>query len=139
MDNPPMNNETLPASPALSQAAGAAVKRRMRSGRTRLWIGGAALAAAIALPSALFLCRPARSTTRTAAAPDASFTVRKMDLVIRTVLDGGTLVSPGSLEIRSKVEGQATILSVVPEGSVITPEDVQNEKVIMELDSSALR
>ena len=137
MDNPPTNNDTPSAPPALSQAAGA-LKRRMRSGRARLWIGGAALVAAIALPSALFFGRPARFT-RTAAGPDASFTLRKMDLVISSLLDDGTLVSPGSLEIKSAVEGQTTIVSVIPEGSVVTPEDVQNEKVLMELDSSALR
>jgi RND family efflux transporter MFP subunit len=127
MDNPPTNNDALPALPA---------KRRMRPGKRRLWIGGAALVAAIAVPSALFFWRPSR---KEAAGPDASFTMRKMDLVISSVLEGGRLVSPSSLEITSRVEGQATILSVVPEGTVVTPEDVENEKVLMELDSSALR
>jgi RND family efflux transporter MFP subunit len=141
MENPATNNDTPPA-PA---------KRRMRSGHRSLWIGGIALAAAIVVPSALFFRRPLRppsplrplrslsSSLRKEAAAESSVTVRKMDLVIRSVFEGGTLVSPGSREITCKVEGQATILSVVPEGSVITPEEVEDERVLMELDSSALR
>ncbi len=145
MGNPLTNNDGPLAPPALSQAAEAALKRTMRSRRARLWIGSAALVAAVALPSALFLRRPARSaparaeSARAESAPGATFTLRRMDLVINSLLDDGTLVSPGSLEIKSKVEGQTTIVSVIPEGSVVTPEDVQNEKVLLELDSSALR
>ncbi len=139
MGNPLTNNQAPLAPPAMDPAAGAAIKRTMRSGRMRLWLG-VALVAAIALPSALFFRRPARLTPApAAAAPKASFTLRKMDLVIQSLLDGGTVVSPGSLEIKSRVEGQTTIVSVIPEGSVVTPEDVQNEKVLLELDSSALR
>ena len=62
-----------------------------------------------------------------------------MDLVVSSVHEGGTLFSPGSLEIKSAVEGTATILSVVPEGTLVMPEDVRNKKVLLELDSSALR
>ena len=110
--------------------------RPMRLRRRLLWIGAAALAAA-ALPTALTF-RPAHPVGKEAA-PDSPFTLRKMDLVVSSILEGGTVVSPGSLEIKSKVEGQTTIVSVIPEGSVVTPADVQNEKLLMELDSSALR
>ncbi len=142
MDKPLTNNDTPPEPPALSEAAGAAAKRPTRSPRAPLWIGVAALVA-VAVPSALFFRLTSRTRptglARKEAAPDASFTLRKMDLVISSVHEGGTLVSPGSLEVRSAVEGTATILSVVPEGTVVMPEDVQNEKVLLELDSSALR
>jgi RND family efflux transporter MFP subunit len=66
------------------------------------------------------------------------YTVKPMDMVI-SVLEGGNLRPTKSLEIKSQVEGQATIISVVPEGAVITPEDVKNGKVLVELDSSDLR
>jgi hypothetical protein len=141
MDKPLTNNDALAGPPATSAADGAAVKRRTHSPRGLLWIG--AVMAAIAVPSALFF-RPARaarpaSLEHKEAASDASYTLRKMDLVISSVHEGGSLVSPGSLEVKSAVEGTAAILSVVPEGTLVTPEDVQNEKVLLELDSSALR
>ena len=141
MDKLLTNNDALTGSPGLSPADGSAVKRGMRSPRGLFWIGAAL--AAIAVPSALFF-RPARaarpaSPEHKEAASDASYTLRKMDLVVSSVHEGGSLVSPGSLEVKSAVEGTATILSVVPEGTLVTPEDVQNEKVLLELDSSALR
>ncbi|MFC1634162.1 hypothetical protein ACFL5Z_04920, partial [Planctomycetota bacterium] len=41
--------------------------------------------------------------------------------------------------IKSEVEGRTSIVSIVPEGTYITPEDVNNGKVLVELDSSELK
>ena len=67
-----------------------------------------------------------------------TFTVRRGDLTM-SVSESGTIKARNAIEIESKVEGQATIVSVVSEGTFITNEDVANGKVLVELDSSKLR
>jgi len=71
-------------------------------------------------------------------AESTAYTVRRMDLVV-SVLEGGNVSSTGSVEIKSQVEGQATIIGIVPDGTIITEEDVESGKVLVELDSSNLR
>ncbi|MBM4039366.1 MAG: HlyD family efflux transporter periplasmic adaptor subunit [Planctomycetes bacterium] len=68
----------------------------------------------------------------------ATYTVQRADLPI-VVNDSGNLEALRSETIKSKVEGQATIISLVPEGTIITDEDVKNGKVLVELDSSEIR
>ena len=53
-----------------------------------------------------------------------------------TVLAGGTLKAVQSQDIISEVEGQNTILDIVPEGTVVTEENVKDGKVLVRLDSS---
>ncbi len=60
------------------------------------------------------------------------------DLVI-DVLEAGSVDSKDSLTIKCEVEGRTTIISIVPEGTIITEEDVRNERVLVELDSADLR
>lgn len=67
----------------------------------------------------------------------SAFTVQRGDLVM-SVAESGTIKARNSVEIKSEVEGQTTIVSIVPEGSVITQEDVDNGLVVLELDSSSL-
>ncbi len=55
-----------------------------------------------------------------------------------TVLEGGNVEARNSLQINSEVQGQTRILSLVEEGYMITPEDVENELVLVELDSKDL-
>ena len=69
---------------------------------------------------------------------DLTWRVQPGDLKV-TVLAGGTLKAVRSQDIISEVEGQSTILDIVPEGTVITDEDVENGKVLVRLDSSQLR
>jgi len=66
-----------------------------------------------------------------------TFEVKRGDLVI-SVTESGNVKAQETVDILCKVEGRTTIISVVPEGTVLTEEDVQNEKVLMELDSSQL-
>ncbi len=60
------------------------------------------------------------------------------DLII-DVLESGSLEASESEVLRSEVEGQTTIISIVPEGTIITEKDAEEGKVLIELDSSDLR
>ena len=66
------------------------------------------------------------------------FAVKRGDLAI-TVSESGSIKAVKTVDIKSQVEGQASIVNIVPEGTVITPEDVNNGKVLAELDSSKLK
>src|SRR4030042_248193 len=66
------------------------------------------------------------------------FAVKRGDLVI-SVTESGSIKAIKTKDIKSEVEGRATIVNIVPEGTVITPEDVNNGKVLVELDSSKLK
>jgi HlyD family secretion protein len=66
-----------------------------------------------------------------------TFTVRQGDMTI-SVTESGSIKARNAVDIKSEVEGQATIISVVPDGTYIKPEDVNN-KILVELDSSDLR
>lgn len=68
----------------------------------------------------------------------STFNAAKRDLTV-TVVENGTIESVGSFVIKSAVEGSTTIISIVPEGEVITQEDIDNKRVLVELDSSSLR
>ena len=66
------------------------------------------------------------------------FTVKRGDLTI-SVTESGDIKAINSKDIKSKVEGMATIVNIVPEGTTITAEDVNNGKVLVELDASSLK
>jgi len=71
-----------------------------------------------------------------------TFTVRRDNLTI-TVTEGGSIRAHKSIEYKCKVErgresGELTILSVVPAGTYVTQEDVNNGMVLVQLDSSGL-
>ena len=65
----------------------------------------------------------------------ATFTVRRDDLTI-SVTENGDIKAINTKDIKSKVEGKTTIISIVDEGAVITPNDVNSGMVLVELDSS---
>ncbi|MBN1392018.1 MAG: efflux RND transporter periplasmic adaptor subunit [Sedimentisphaerales bacterium] len=66
------------------------------------------------------------------------FTVRRGDLPI-TVTEAGDIKALNSTDVKSEVEGRTTIISIVDEGTIITPADVNNGKVLVELDSSDIK
>jgi HlyD family secretion protein len=68
----------------------------------------------------------------------STFTVQRGDLVM-SVTESGTIKARNAVEIKSQVEGSATIVSLAPEGSYVTQDDVANGKILVELDSSKLR
>ena len=63
------------------------------------------------------------------------FTVIRDSLAI-TVVENGDIRAINSKDIKSEVEGRTNIISIVDEGTNITQEDVNNGKVLVELDSS---
>ena len=67
----------------------------------------------------------------------AVYTVSRRDLVIN-VLEGGSLQSANAHELKSEVEGSNTIISLLPEGTILTEEDVKQRRILAEFDSSAL-
>ena len=66
-----------------------------------------------------------------------TFKVKRGNLLI-SVTESGNVKAQDTVDILCQVEGRTTIISVVPEGTVLTEEDVKNEKVLIELDSSQL-
>jgi HlyD family secretion protein len=66
------------------------------------------------------------------------FEVKRGDLKI-SVTEPGDIKAVNSKDIKCEVEGRTTIVNIVPEGTYITQEDVNNGKVLVELDSSDLR
>jgi len=66
------------------------------------------------------------------------FTVERGDLTI-TVTESGSTKASQTIDIRSEVYGEATIISLIPEGTYITQEDVNAGKLLVELDSSSLK
>jgi len=68
----------------------------------------------------------------------ATYVVQRADLPI-VITETGSLDALHSEVIKSKVEGQATIISLVDEGSIVTDEEVAEGKILCELDSADLR
>jgi len=67
-----------------------------------------------------------------------TYVVGRGDLTI-SVTEDGDIVAVNSKDIKSEVEGRTTIISIVDEGTYITPEDVKNGKILVELDSSEIK
>jgi RND family efflux transporter MFP subunit len=111
---------------------------RLRAGKGKqLWIIGSVL---LVIAAAFVLL----GWMRTPAAADANkaistFTVRTDDLII-TVTESGSIKAQESTDVMCEVEGRGVeIASIVPEGTVITPEDVAQGKVLCELNASDLQ
>ncbi|MDP6535484.1 MAG: HlyD family efflux transporter periplasmic adaptor subunit [Gammaproteobacteria bacterium] len=68
-----------------------------------------------------------------------TFVARRGDLDI-TVLEGGSLEALQSQEIRSRIKGRegVKILNIVEEGYQVTPADVENGLILVELDKAQL-
>ena len=67
----------------------------------------------------------------------ATYSVERGDLTI-SVTESGSLKAMNAVDILSEVEGRTTIVSIVEEGEYITAEDVNDKKLLIELDSSEL-
>ncbi len=67
----------------------------------------------------------------------ATWTVKQGPLVIN-VVESGSIEALEKQEIRSEVEGQTKILSIVEEGYQVSEDDVKNKKVLVKLDSAEL-
>ena len=65
------------------------------------------------------------------------FTVERGGLIIG-VTESGEIKAVDSVDIKSQVEGRNAIVNIVPEGTIISPEDVNDGKILVQLDSSKL-
>ncbi len=101
-----------------------------RKWRGLAWKGGIAAAALVAVFAIWGRPGETGSTATT-------FPVAHGSLEI-TVVEGGNVESREAQEIRSQVQGQTQILTIVEEGYRVTQEDIDNGKILVELDSSQL-
>ena len=103
--------------------------------RSRLirWAWRIAIPAAGVLVIAFLMARRGTETEERG----TTFPVRRGPLRI-TVLEGGSIEALESQEIKSEVKGQTKILSIVEEGYMVTQEDVEAKKTLVELDASEL-
>ena len=68
-----------------------------------------------------------------------TFMAKRGDLDV-VVVEGGSIEALESQEIRSQIKGHTgvKILTIIEEGYLVTPEDVENGKILVELDSADL-
>ncbi len=111
-----MNDEQHVDWGAVSRAASAKIQKRRR---IPPWL--LALIVVVVLGVGLY-SRPGGESVSTAS-KEITFAVKRGDLRI-SVLNRGTLGALNSTEIRSGVEGQATIVTLVPEGTYVNTGDV---------------
>ena len=82
--------------------------------------------------------RLSRQNTGSVSQSVSTFKVSRGDLTM-SVTESGTIKARNAVEIKSQVEREAIIVSLVPEGSYVTAQDVDNGKILVELDSSEFR
>ena len=104
--------------------------KRFRSRRIALVVG-------LMLAAGAGLGLLAQQSVGRSVEPVPSVTVTQGDLAVY-VTQVGSLWAMQPLEIKSEVEGRCVILEIVEEGTVITQQDVDQGKVLVRLDSSAL-
>jgi len=92
-----------------------------------------AVALAIAASVFVWLSRASDSSKKSL----NTYTVKRGSLLI-SVTESGDIKAINTEDIKSEVEGKTTIISIVDEGTIITPNDVNTGKVLVELDSSDL-
>lgn len=128
--NPPLRSGWWP----LARAALATLWRGLRHDRRYQ------VAAAVLLLGGLAIVgyRVREAMEAQARAEKLSYEVTRTDLQV-SVLEGGNVASTNNFEIKSEVEGQTSIISVIPDGTMISEEDVKNAKILAELDSAVLR
>jgi multidrug efflux pump subunit AcrA (membrane-fusion protein) len=66
-----------------------------------------------------------------------TYTAVRGDLEV-TVVEGGSIEAKESQELKSEVQGTTKILTIVEEGYLVTPQDVAEGKLLVELDSKEL-
>ncbi|HIJ67239.1 MAG TPA: HlyD family efflux transporter periplasmic adaptor subunit [Planctomycetes bacterium] len=111
-------------------AAGGLLKKRRRMWVIVIAIGAVAGATTLLLAMKVKSSGPAGKELST-------FTVRRDNLVVK-VTESGSIKALNTIEIKSQRERDAVVLSIVPEGAYITQEDVDNGKVLVELDKASL-
>ena len=109
---------------------------RKQKGRWLVWF----LVAVILVISILFATTGGRAPN---SSDEQTVTARQGDLIV-TVTESGSIRAKDSIQYKCRVERRrggtdVTILSIVPPGTYVTQEDVDNGMVLVELDSSSLK
>jgi HlyD family secretion protein len=116
------------------------MKKSKPSGKRKLTrIFGIAAAAAVVVIAAGYYVRGKIDSPETARAIQLTSHVVKRGNLVVSVTESGDIKALNTTDIMNKVEGRTSLISIVPEGTVITEEDVKNGRVIAELDSSSIR
>ena len=112
-------------------------RRRRRSGAWPVLaligiVAGAAVAVAVA--------RGWRPWGKPAPPPRAraTYRVERRDLTI-SVTEAGEITARSYTDYLCEVDGRPSILTIVPEGTRISPEDVKNGRILVQLDASELQ
>lgn len=104
----------------------------MKPGIPKKWLAGVATVIALAAVY-LFFGRG------NAAVKDVPvYTAQRGPLQI-SVLQGGEIRALQNLEVKSEIETPTKILSIVPEGYVVSEDDLKDGKVLVELDNSDIK
>ena len=104
-----------------------------KKGKTTSWLVIAATTAAVVWLGWGWI---AGSSTTTGEVP--TFAVQRGLLEIN-VLQGGEIRALQNLELKSEIEITSKVLSLIPEGYLVTEEDIKNGKVLVELDDTEIR
>ncbi len=114
----------------MSEKTNSQPEKKAGSGSYRKWIVGGAVAAA-----AIWFLMPGSDSNSEKV---ATFVAKKGPLTIN-VLEGGSIEALRAQKIQSEIRGyDVKIISLVDEGYQVTPEDVENGKILVELDSSSI-
>lgn len=100
--------------------------------RLRRWLIRLAVLAAVVYAATRFM-----GTKEQGVSSGTTFAARRGPLKI-TVTEGGSIDAIESQQIKSEVEGQTKILAIVDEGYMVTQEDVDKGKILVELDATEL-
>ena len=114
------------------------IPEKSRNGKKRLWM----IMVLVAVALTVTVLYAATRNVGPSSSIGSTFAVRKDALTI-TVQVGGSIRAHNSIQYKCQVErgrdiGEVSILSIVPAGTYVTQEDVDNGMVLVELDSSAL-
>jgi RND family efflux transporter MFP subunit len=113
------------------------VKRGFIFGGKKLWV--ILILVAIAGTALVLVASMRKASSELSNKGLNTFTVRQDDLTI-TVTESGNIKAQESTDIFCEVEGRGTeVAELVPEGTVITEEDVNNKKVLCQLNASDLQ
>ncbi len=104
--------------------------------KSKLFI--AAFLSAVIITLLVFTLATNNTSSQTPSRTLSTFAARRDNLTV-TVTESGSIKARKSVDLKSEVEGRATIVNIVPEGTIITPEDVCSGKILVELDSGDLK
>ena len=105
----------------------------MKKGKTITWLVLSTLTAGIAWQAWGWFAGSGGSEQEV-----PTFAVQRGALEIN-VLQGGEIRALQNLELKSEIEIPTKILSLIPEGYLVTEEDVKNGKVLVELDDTEVK